>query len=651
MGRVTPRSLLRPATMLAGAAAFTVVSTALLILASGLLAFDAARSPTVPAVHLAAGGGQGPTPASSFPTPIRHVVVVMMENYGLSQVLGGAPFETYLWKTYAHASNYYGLCHPSLGNYLAATSGTAIGCGTDNFYTYPIENVADLASAHGLSWMSFAESMSAPCSASNSSVFSNVFTPLLHYADIADNATYCDAHIQPVTPNGTWYQDINGTVPNFVWYAPNKIDNGHSSSLATGDSWLKGWLSPLLNRSWAASTAFLLAFDEGSNNSGFSVSGTSTPTCTSSAATSACGGQVWMVAVSPFSKAGVAADYTARATHYNLLATAEWLLGVGTTGHNDSSTSFAPMTSLFSVPSPAGNFSLRGEVTTGTSGAGLPNASVSVAGGPTTTTNATGGFVLGLSDGNYTVTAAAPGYVPSSTAVRIDGANVSVDLSLAAVTSTLYPVSGVVDLRANGTPAPDATVRLAGIGSAVTGTNGSFLFLAPNGTYVLSAQRSGDLPQQVTVTVSGAPVVRDFSLVLVPEFAYRLDGSVHASATGAALVGVNVSVSTSQWSSTNSSGGYAFELPNGTYSLRFVDAGFVTALVDVTVSGAPIVRNLALVEATGPGSPGNTSGPSPGPSTATRSHAAFDPLPLVAVAVVSACALGLFALYLRRRHP
>ncbi len=65
--------------------------------------------------------------ASGFPTPIRHVIVVVLENANRSDVLSEAPYESYLAKSYAQASGFFGVCHPSTPNYLAATSGAAWG--------------------------------------------------------------------------------------------------------------------------------------------------------------------------------------------------------------------------------------------------------------------------------------------------------------------------------------------------------------------------------------------------------------------------------------------------------------------------------------------------------------------------------------------
>src|SRR5215469_9133073 len=69
-------------------------------------------SPTSPATSPA------PTPA-----PREHVFVIVMENRSASQALQGS-YTAQLAATYGAATNYHGVGHPSLPNYLALTSGS-----------------------------------------------------------------------------------------------------------------------------------------------------------------------------------------------------------------------------------------------------------------------------------------------------------------------------------------------------------------------------------------------------------------------------------------------------------------------------------------------------------------------------------------------
>jgi hypothetical protein len=57
----------------------------------------------------------------------------MMENHATNQIIGNkahAPFINQLARRYSLATNYHGVTHPSLPNYLAAISGTFRASGT-----------------------------------------------------------------------------------------------------------------------------------------------------------------------------------------------------------------------------------------------------------------------------------------------------------------------------------------------------------------------------------------------------------------------------------------------------------------------------------------------------------------------------------------
>ncbi|GAP53885.1 probable acid phosphatase, partial [Arthrobacter sp. Hiyo6] len=61
-----------------------------------------------------------------------HVFVIMMENHGYDQVIGNtadAPYINTLAQRYNTATNYHGVTHPSLPNYLATISGSSQASG------------------------------------------------------------------------------------------------------------------------------------------------------------------------------------------------------------------------------------------------------------------------------------------------------------------------------------------------------------------------------------------------------------------------------------------------------------------------------------------------------------------------------------------
>jgi hypothetical protein len=69
--------------------------------------------------------------------PVRHVVVIVLENHDITQVWNpsqGAGYLRYLSATYGNATSFYSACHPSAPNYLALTSGRTLPCGSDGFH-------------------------------------------------------------------------------------------------------------------------------------------------------------------------------------------------------------------------------------------------------------------------------------------------------------------------------------------------------------------------------------------------------------------------------------------------------------------------------------------------------------------------------------
>ena len=326
-------------------------------------------------------GGATPrtTPAVSgaqFPTPIRHVIVVMLENENQATVLKQGPFEKHLAQTYSSASNYYAICHPSAPNYLAITSGKTWQCGSDAYHVYSTTNLATLVDAAGLKWRAYDESMPKPCDKSNAGLYAVRHTPFMFYSDVVGNTTFCRAHIV----NSKYFNEsaANGTLPNLSFYTPNLLDDGHNTNVPFADAWLKGWLSPLLNDSIFSKSVFLITYDE-SGNSNAGYNGTA-------------GGKVYFTAVSPDVKTDF--TYTSNASHYNLLTTIEWLLGLGHTGQNDSWSLWPPMQSMFKsskavAPTHTGS-TLSASVPTSRT-----RATGSLGGGSSTAPSAAGTIVLG----------------------------------------------------------------------------------------------------------------------------------------------------------------------------------------------------------------------------------------------------------------
>ncbi len=78
----------------------------------------------------AAAAASGPCGTAAAPPAYRHVIWIWMENHSYSDIIGNtaqAPYINSLASSCGVATDYHNTTHPSLPNYLAATSGLSHG--------------------------------------------------------------------------------------------------------------------------------------------------------------------------------------------------------------------------------------------------------------------------------------------------------------------------------------------------------------------------------------------------------------------------------------------------------------------------------------------------------------------------------------------
>lgn len=344
--------------------------------------------------------GAAPATAVPFPTPIRHVIVVILENEEASTVLANGSYERTLADTYAYADELYSPMHYSLPNYLAATSGYT----SNQFVPVRQVNVGTLATNANRTWAEYEESMPTPCDLS-SGITAGGYDPFHNafalYEPFINDTADCRHHMVSFT---AWNAAVAaGHVPNYALLVPNVTDDGHNSSLAVADAWLSHWLPPLLNDSFFSSSAIFITYDEGTTDAGVH--------------NSSGGGHIYLALVSPYARMGYWSQVNY--TTYSLLTTTEWLLGLGSTHDHDNWTTYPPMKDLFAFPE---RVSGTVETANGTAVAGLE---VSDHDGSSVRTNLSGGFSLVLPSGNFTLyVAPATGY-KGHLAVRVSANPIS----------------------------------------------------------------------------------------------------------------------------------------------------------------------------------------------------------------------------------
>ena len=291
-----------------------------------------------------------------------HVYVVMMENTTLatlqSAMSGGtAPNLKAMAASYATGSDYHGVTHPSLPNYIALTSGgtqnvvcdcsAQPGLGTCNSSSLACEgeialgfpcscpnsatNLADQLETAGKTWMAFGEDMGTPCNLTDSGNYAQRHVPFLYYDDIQTTAR-CAAHVVD-------FSNFSLTSPAaFNFIAPNLIDDMHNpdpvTSAATvnipnGDKWVGPQVAAITASAAYQSGGLLVVLWDEDDGSGGLLGDTDDP--------------IGIFVMSPYARSGGYVS-SVMGNHYSLLATIEDGLGLPRLG---SAAAATPLSDYF----------------------------------------------------------------------------------------------------------------------------------------------------------------------------------------------------------------------------------------------------------------------------------------------------------------
>jgi hypothetical protein len=220
------------------------------------IACHRAASPTAPDVSPTM------TPATATLPRFSHIIVLIMENEDFGGIVGApaAPYINSLATTYGLATNYTGVAHPSLPNYMALTSGATLFRDDCTTCTVNAANLADEIEGAGRRWKGYFEDMPAPCTTNDVGGYAVQHNPFVHYANIVSNRARCNASVVPLTDLAS---DLRtNQLPDFVWITPNLCHDMHDCDVAAGDSWLAGFVPTLTGSTAFANSALFLIWDE-----------------------------------------------------------------------------------------------------------------------------------------------------------------------------------------------------------------------------------------------------------------------------------------------------------------------------------------------------------------------------------------------------
>jgi phosphatidylinositol-3-phosphatase len=270
-----------------------------------------------------AGAAQTPAsngaPCGTMPraaTHYSHVIWIWMENHSYGDIMGSpsAPYINFLAAECGLATDDHNISHPSLPNYIAATSGLPYA-GISKFdgdcsVSPSCSTSAPSIFGQGETWKSYEEDMPSNCYGGNTSLYAIRHNPAPYYSTLSGCAT-----------NDVPYTQLSsdlagGTLPAFSFITPNLTDDMHNGTVADGDTWLLHNLPTITSSSeyTSGTTAVFITWDEGE--------GGTTNQCADNSTDVGC--HITTLVVSPSTVPGT--QSLQFYNHYSLLGTAEKLL-------------------------------------------------------------------------------------------------------------------------------------------------------------------------------------------------------------------------------------------------------------------------------------------------------------------------------------
>jgi len=200
--------------------------------------------------------GPGASPETAPASNPAHVFVIVLENRSYAQVIGTS-YIAQLAQQYGVASNYHGVSHPSLPNYLAMTSGSTFGITDDGWHNVPAGGLGSQLSSAGIEWRAYMEGMTSGC-------YRSPYPYALKHNPFAYYGGSCPSQ---VVSFNQFAGDMTGDVPQLVWITPGLCHDGHDCSNSVVDGWLAQTVPLILNSSaWQDNGVLFITWDEGEDN-------------------------------------------------------------------------------------------------------------------------------------------------------------------------------------------------------------------------------------------------------------------------------------------------------------------------------------------------------------------------------------------------
>jgi hypothetical protein len=317
---------------------------------------------------------------------VRHVFVINLENKGFDETFGQGSPAPYLSKTLRGngqlLTQYFGVAHNSLPNYIAEISGqgpnaqTQADCPVFSDFTgagsvapdqavgqgcvYPstVRTVANQLTEKGLTWKGYLQSMHTPCrhpalntqdgtqKAKVGDQYAARHNPFVYFHSIIDSSS-CAKHDVGLKKLPRDLARIR-TTANLTYITPNLCNDAHDSpcidgrsgGLVTANHWLHRWVPKILaSPAYKKNGLLVITFDEADFDDPDAAADSSAACCGEGPGPNSPlpgidglgGGRTGTVVVSPFVRPGSFNDTPYN--HYSLLRTIEDLFHLPPLGY------------------------------------------------------------------------------------------------------------------------------------------------------------------------------------------------------------------------------------------------------------------------------------------------------------------------------
>jgi hypothetical protein len=245
--------------------------------------------------------------AAGLPRP-DHIVVVVMENRSYNDIIGNrsAPYINALARSGALFTRSFAATHPSQPNYLALFSGSTHHLADDSCpHAFGGPNLASAVVAANGTFTGYAESLpGAGYRGCQAGPYARKHAPWVNFSSVPARANQ---------PFSAFPRDLTA-LPNLSFVVPNLDSDMHDGTIAQGDQWLHAHLGGYITWAKTHNSLLVLTWDEGDGSQDNHI-----PT----------------LIIGAHVKAG---RYSERLTHYRLLRTLEFRLGLAPIGASAQTT-------------------------------------------------------------------------------------------------------------------------------------------------------------------------------------------------------------------------------------------------------------------------------------------------------------------------